>query len=369
MATLIDLHAHPSMKTYLTGAHLGHRKKTDKGFNPFTLRTSHGSLADGGLSLVCSAIYVPERQLKSDCGVIKLASLVHSRLRHALRDSPYQTCLAMLDHIEGEVAAVNQAGMTPAMRIVSTRAEMDHVISKGEIGLIHTVEGAHVLEQDPARVALLKSRGVQVMTLAHFYPNGVAPPVEAIPHDMFLRKLGCFKFVEDLNAPLPPLGRTVVEEMFRCGMIVDLTHCTVPARREVYAIPNPHHRPLMMSHVGNAALRDNPMNANPDDIAAIAASGGVIGVIFYNYWLTDQSHQSDSLSHVVDHVVALVAAGGEDLVAFGSDFDGMTDPPDDLREPAQWLTLITALERRFTPAQVDKFLGGNAYRVLAATLP
>ena len=369
MATLIDLHAHPSMKTYLTGAHLGQRKTTVKGFNPFTLRTSHGSLADGGVTLLCSAIYVPEHRLKSDCGVIKLISLVHSRLRHALKDSPWQTCLAMLDHIEGEVAAVNQAGMTPAMRVVTTRAGMDSVINQGEIGVIHTVEGAHVLEQDPAKVALLKTRGVQLMTLAHFYPNGVAPPVEAIPHDMFLRKLGCFKFVEDLNAPLPSLGRTVVEEMFRVGILVDLTHCTEPARRDVYAIPNPHHRPLVMSHVGSAALRPNPMNANPDDIAAIAASGGVIGVIFYNYWLADLEHQPDLLSHVVDHVAALVSAGGEDIVAFGSDFDGMTDPPDDLREPAQWLSLMTALEARFTQAQVDKFVGGNAYRVLAATLP
>jgi len=167
---------------------------------------------------------------------------------------------------------------------------------------------------------------------------------------------------------LPPLGRVVVEEMFRCGMIVDLTHCTVPARRDVYAIPNPG-RPLVMSHVGIDALHPNPMNANAQDIAAIAASGGVIGIIFYNYWLTDDPHHSDILSHVVDHVAALVAAGGEDIVAFGSDFDGMTDPPDDLREPAEWPALVTALEQRFTAAQVDKFTGGNARRVLETALP
>ncbi len=52
-------------------------------------------------------------------------------------------------------------------------------------------------------------------------------------------------------------------------------------------------------------------------------------------------------------------------MAFGSDWDGMTDPPDDLKEPADWPNLTAALSQaNFTDAQIKKFLGGNAMRVL-----
>lgn len=368
-ATVVDLHAHPSMKTYFGDARLTKRQAATKGFSITRLRTSHASLVDGGIDILCSAIYVPEQNLERDCWVFELGGIVIPKLDDALNRPAEQTARAMIQQIEADVAAVNAADPTRRMAIVKSNAELDRAVERGDIAVIHTLEGAHPLMGDPANVATFKDLGVALITLAHFYPNQVSPPVEGIPHDFFLRALNCFTFEEDLSLGLLPQGPAVVEAMFDRGVIVDLTHSTPVARQEVYALPNPKNRPLVMTHVGAKAIRDVNMNPSDDELRTIAETGGVIGVIFYNYWLTDTdvaSLDADTLAFVLNHVRHIVNVGGEDCVAFGSDFDGMTDPPDDLKEPADWPNLTAALlAEAYTADQVGKFLGGNARRVLS----
>ncbi|HEX9728007.1 MAG TPA: membrane dipeptidase [Gemmatimonadales bacterium] len=366
-ATVVDLHAHPSLKTFFSGVSFKDSQTVNEGFKLTELRTNYPSLLAGDIDVLCSAVYVPEKYLRHDCWVIHFGSHFIQPLKVALDGDPFDIALRVLRHMESEVAAVN--AMTPApartAAVVTSNQELDAALGAGQLAVIHTIEGAHVLNGDVTNVALLKAEGVASITLAHFYPNGVAPPVEAIPKDVFLRTLRCFQFQEDLTARLPQTGKDVVEEMYHHGVVVDLTHTTRPARRDVYAIPNPRHRPIVMSHVGAASLYAADINAYQEDIDAIRASGGVVGVIFYNYWLVNDYHRQDTLHHVVRHVRELANTGGEDLVALGSDWDGMTDPPNDLKEPADWPRLTDALlAAGFTSTQVEKFLGGNARRVL-----
>ncbi len=110
------------------------------------------------------------------------------------------------------------------------------------------------------------------------------------------------------------------------------------------------------------------MNPTDEEIRVIAATGGVIGVIFYNHWLTTENVKkdgADTLASVIQNIRHIYRVGGEDCVAFGSDFDGMTDPPDDLKEPGDLPNLTAALMvDGYTPEQIKKFLGGNVQRVL-----
>ncbi|MFP4623645.1 MAG: dipeptidase [Gemmatimonadota bacterium] len=362
---VIDLHAHPSMKTYLGDRKLTRARRARKGFAPLVLRTTYPALRAGGVSAVLSSMYVPERRLLSDCWLFHLFGLYMPRLREALReDDPSRIAHRMLDHVEAEVARSNRELGEDAIAIPRSYAELEAAEASGRLALLHTFEGAHVLAGDLANVRAFQRRGVCSITLAHFYPNGVAPPVNAVPADFFLRRCGCFRYQGNPEAGLTPLGHAVVEEMLEVGVLVDLTHCTPRARREAYGVPNPRARPLVMTHTGMATLRDHPLNASREDARAIAATGGVIGIIFYNHWLAGPEAE-DSSAHVVRHARELHDLAGEDAVAFGSDFDGMTTPPDDLRDPTGWPVLRRGLERAgFTASQVDKFLGGNARRVL-----
>lgn len=365
MSTVIDLHAHPSLKTWLGGKRLGRRQRAKTGFAPLTLRSSYPSLRAGGVGVVWSSIYVPERRLASDCWLLWAASLLVPRLRRALgAEDPSRIAHRVIDHVEAEVDRVNEDEGATVITVPRDNGELDAAEAAGQLAFLHTFEGAHVLNGDLANVRAFHRRGVCSITLAHFYPNEAAPPVDAIPDDLLLRRLGCFRYREDLDAGLTSFGAELVAEMREVGMIVDLTHATPRARRQVYALPDPRHRPLVLSHTGMATLRDHPLNASPEDVRAVADTGGVIGVILYNHWLAGHGAE-DRLHHVVRHVRELARLGGDDCVAFGSDFDGMTDPPDDLREPAHWPRLTRALETAgFDAARIEKFAYGNARRVL-----
>ena len=105
-----------------------------------------------------------------------------------------------------------------------------------------------------------------------------------------------------------------------------------------------------MTHVGARKLMNHPINPSDDEIRKIADTGGVVGVIFYSEWLTDtdfKKTKNDKLVHVVDTVKHIARVGGDECVALGSDFDGMTDPPDD-----------------FTNHRIEKFFNENAMRVM-----
>jgi len=363
---IVDLHAHPTMKTYFGDAELKTRYTPGPGMNPFELRTSHPSLVAGGIDVLWSSVYVPEQYLKKDCWVMDVVAAFSPHLREAF-ESPADTIAEkMIRHMEVQVEAVNDTKPAREMAVVKSNADLDVALRDGKIAVIHTIEGAHALNGDVANVERFKQLGVASITLAHFYPNGIAPPVEGIPKDVSLRLLGCFRFEEDVSLGLTTLGKEVVEEMLRLGVVVDLTHCTPRAREDAYAIAQGKGRPLTFTHVGAYEARPADMNPKDPEIRAIADLGGVIGVIFYDYWLTIQKYAgSDKLKHIIPNVDHLVRVGGEDVVAFGSDFDGMTDPPDDLTEPAEWPNLTAALASEgFSDAQIEKFLGGNARRMM-----
>jgi membrane dipeptidase len=100
---------------------------------------------------------------------------------------------------------------------------------------------------------------------------------------------------------------------------------------------------------------------NLDDAAirAIAATGGVIGVIYGTQFIG-----GDTADTVAAHLEHLWRIGGEDVPALGSDWDGLIFMPRDLRDPRQIGNLVAALLERGVPERVvGKMLRGNVLRV------
>ena len=125
--------------------------------------------------------------------------------------------------------------------------------------------------------------------------------------------------------------------------------------------------PVIASHIGLQALNPEPYNLDRADVDAIAASGGVVGVIFMPYWL-DRSHPGpglDAIWRTMDQVHTWT--GSWQHVAIGTDFDGFTDPPDDCDGAYKLPVIREMLEAKgLARPDVEAVLGGNARRVLAA---
>lgn len=359
-APLSDVHAHPSLKVYLFGRNLWRHYGASRAFNPFSSRSDFTMLEASGVRVLWAAHYLPERNLFRDCWALRVPPLSWLPVRRKLTEgSLLHRLLQMMDALEREIA--RRADRTELAR---SAADVERIAAEGKIAVVHTVEGAHVLEGDPDNLEVLAGRGVAMLTLAHFYANGLVAQVNGVPKGMIPRFLCGFRFDGFGEPPLTELGRAVIRKMKGLPMIVDVTHCTPEARAAVFGEVN-RERPVVASHVGVSALNPDPYNLRPEEVREIAASGGAVGLILMTYWL-DHTHPKNGLDPIwrtLEEVQRIT--GSWDHVMIGSDFDGFTDPPDDVRHAGE-LGRITAMliERGLDDDSIRKILGGNALRVL-----
>jgi len=367
-ATLIDLHAHPSLKAYTLGRELTRFNPAASYFNPFSVRTDLPKLKAGKVDVFNSTIYAPERELLKDfrlLGVMKAFGLIS---RDVFSDKYFPLTISMLDQIE-EIVRTSKDPKTkkPYAEMATSRAELEDILSKkdGTVAIIHNVEGAHSLDGDLNNLDTLFNRGVAYLTLAHFYPNEAVHPVFPFPE--YAKALGGFRRRRDLTKGLKkPFGQQVVERMIEIEMLIDIAHCTPQARKDVYEIVDKSDKkpPVIASHIGAFEINPNPYNLKDWEIEWIAGKGGVIGVIFMNYWLVPHERKQ-GIDYIVQTIRHLVDIAGSKHVALGSDFDGFTDPPDDIKDISKLKFLTQRLVAEdFTESQILDILGGNVLRVL-----
>jgi microsomal dipeptidase-like Zn-dependent dipeptidase len=378
-AAIVDLHVHPSMQQALFRRNLGFRFVIDRTLhgNPMAVRSSFPRLRDGGIDLILSVLHVPERGLKKDFPLINIFRVLRPDLWRKLFSShPIDATLHLMDDME---RAVSGTSGYAAARVAGSLKELDAILSqpKGEqrpIAVVHAVEGAHSLGGPDASDAgvmqnleKLYQRGAAYITLAHFYPNRVVHPCYPFPED--IARLSVRKWLwRDLTLGLTDLGKKVVARMMELGMLIDLSHSTPQARKEIYEIAdgmgNPV--PLLATHVGAYHIDPTPYNMQDWEIKRIARDGGMIGVIFMPYWLMPKESRQ-GVNAISQHIRYLADTGGVDCVGIGTDFDGFATPPDDLDNAS----LMGRLTQRlvvdgYSEEDIKKILGGNALRALRA---
>ncbi len=104
-----------------------------------------------------------------------------------------------------------------------------------------------------------------------------------------------------------------------------------------------------------------------DQLRALAAKGGVIGIIPY-HGLLDTDPKKETVDRVVDHILYAADLVGIDAVGIGSDFDGGSDLSD-ISDGSQLVNLTRAmLARGLTEKEIQKIWGGNFLRVLRQTI-
>jgi microsomal dipeptidase-like Zn-dependent dipeptidase len=260
--------------------------------------------------------------------------------------------------------------------MASTVKQLDAILSlpkqQRPIAVIHSIEGGHSLGMHPTtgdQVLLnlenLYQRGAIYITLAHFYPNLLVNPCYPFPEDIAHLSVHPTLW-RDVTKGLTPLGIQVVERMIELGMLIDLSHSTPAARKQVYDIfdASRKHMPLLATHVGAYEINPSPYNLEDWEIKRIARDGGVMGVIFMPYWLMPKE-SGQGINFISRHIQYVVNTAGEDVVGIGTDFDGFTTPPDDLDNAAQLPRLTQRLSNDGHPEErIKKILGDNALRAI-----
>ena len=188
------------------------------------------------------------------------------------------------------------AAAPDALMRVRKAADLTTAKSSGRLGLIYNVQDTSLLENDLSRVALLHSLGLRVMQMTYNVRNLVGD--------------GC---LERANAGLSNLGRALVAELGRVGMVMDLSHAGQRTIAEAIAEAK---APPVISHTGCRDLRDHPRNVYDAELRALAAKGGVAGIYFMPFLVERGAARKEDLIRHIEHAVNVC---GEDHVGLGTD--------------------------------------------------
>ena len=156
--------------------------------------------------------------------------------------------------------------------------------------------------------------------------------------------------------------------MRRCaelGIAVDLSHLNAAGFWDVARV---YDGPLIASHSGVHALCSSTRNLTDDQLDAIAASGGLVGINFDTGSLReDGGDDADTpVERIAEHARYVADRCGVDHVALGSDFDGAKMPAE-VPDASGLPRVLEALEGAgFDALEVDRIASGNWRRVLAA---
>jgi hypothetical protein len=329
-------------------------------------------LEQGGVDIVLSNAYVPEIDLAGEFSIadlllrIRLARLI-APIGEVFRRNYFKTTLSQLKNIESLVDHYNKwvkkGHADRPLHVVRTVDDLRRQLGLGldqdttaqppsqssekAIWLVHAVEGGHSLNGDSAG--------------KRFDPEQLAN--KDVKHEI-IQNLQRFDRY-DLPKGLTHIGEAVVNWMLTEGMLIDVTHCTPNARRQIYELADAadvRHR-IIATHVGAYEINPTPYNLEDWEIKWISDHGGAVGVIFMNYWLMPHATGlgMNYISRTIEHFRTV---GGDTVVALGSDFDGFADPPDDLVDARQMARLTKRLAGEYIALE-DGHVESTIERALA----
>ena len=166
------------------------------------------------------------------------------------------------------------------------------------------IEGAQALEDDPANLEVLADAGYRMISPSHFFDTAFGGSAHGV-----------------VKGGLTAAGREMVERAEARGVIVDVAHASAATIDDVLAMAT---RPVVASHTGVRGVADNTRNLTDAQLRGIAATGGVVGIGFW-----DTATGGTDLAAIARSIAYAVDVAGADHVGLGSDFDGAVSTPID----------------------------------------
>jgi len=276
-------------------------------------------LREGGVTAQVFAIFVEDQYLPA--GAVRQTLRVLDVLYRELERNPGHLLLA------------------------TTAADIERAKDEGEVAAVVGIEGAESLEGDLGVLRVLHRLGVRLVTVTWSRRNQAADGI----------------YEERTGGGLARFGLQLVQECNRLGILLDVSHLSAAGVQDVLQASE---HPVIASHSNAYALCPHRRNLSDEQLIAVAAGGGVVGVTFVPSFLAPEGEQA-SLEKLLDHVEHIVRVAGEDHVGLGSDFDGFGAPAPLGLEDVTRMPGITAglLDRGYSEPQIEKVIGGNFMRV------
>lgn len=203
---------------------------------------------------------------------------------------------------------------------------------------------------------------------------------------------------KELHGGLSKKGRTLVEQMNKIGMMVDISHASSKAMSDVLEVSK---SPVIASHSSCYSLSSCQRNVPDNILEGIAENDGIIMICFFPLYLINEPQEIEKefqeclrriemdktmdgykielmfkkwseghpalkcpIERVVDHIDHVVKIAGIDHVGLGSDFDGIPCTPNQLEDVSYYPYITQALlNRGYSETEIHKILGNNFLRI------
>ena len=224
--------------------------------------------------------------------------------------------------------------------------DVESVYESDKIGALMSIEEGGVLGGDLDKLKQAYQDGVRLITLTWNYPNGLGEPHCGEQHKKLTSK-----------------GIEFVEAMQDLGIVVDCSHLNDAGTEQLGDILDV---PFVASHSNAREVTAHTRNLPDNLIKLIANKGGVIGLNFAQSFLG--TSPVSRIDDIVKHGLYLINKGGEDVVALGTDFDGIK-PNTEIRDASEMYRLYDAFkEAGLSVEQCEKLFWKNADRLLKEIL-
>ncbi|MFP3947956.1 MAG: dipeptidase [Longimicrobiales bacterium] len=287
------------------------------------------SMEEGGLDAVFFSLYQAQRQDFTPEGYARA----------------FQTAL-------DKVAAVRRLTTVLApdrIGLAETAEEVRRIAGEGRLVALMGMENGYGLGEDPDNLEVFADLGTRYLSLVHNGHNQLADSHTGEAEGEW-RWDG-----------LSPLGRDVVGEANRLGVVLDVSH---PSKRANLQTMELSRAPVMASHSSVRALADHTRNMDDEQLFALRENGGVIQIVAFDSYLVPPEDEPATVSDLVDHVDYVVDLIGIDHVGISSDFDG-GGGIEGWNDASETFNVTLELVRRgYTEEEIARIWSGNVLRVL-----
>ena len=282
----------------------------------------------GGINVVWFALWVDQDKYKGEAAT--------------------KRALALYEALQKQVARHSDR-----LAFCRTSADVKRAAAEGKIAALAGIENGSAINNDLRLISTFHNMGVTRMVITW---RGNLPWAAASQADN--PKLG-----------LSALGREVIREMNRVGMVVDLSHSSKQTALDALDASS---LPVIFSHSNASAITPQPRNIDDELLTRLKQNGGVVGVNFYDKFARPAGRsfldrRRPTLDDVLDHLDHMVKIAGIDHVGIGSDWDGGIEPVVGLENASHLPSLFEGMRRRgYSEGDIRKVAGENFLRVLEA---
>ncbi|MBR6536165.1 MAG: membrane dipeptidase [Lachnospiraceae bacterium] len=253
---------------------------------------------------------------------------------------------------------------------VKTVSDLITCMNRQKNGVLLSMEESCLSEHPVSLLPKFFDLGVRMATLTWDYSTILASSaVNAPPHPLPNRHLfpAAFSRIPEAYPGLTPAGFDFLSEAERLGILIDVSHLSDAGFRDVATHSK---RPFLASHSNARSVCNVPRNLTDDMLRTLARQGGLTGLCLHEPFLSPGPLTKDNVTEaLIAHISHIFHVGGSEVLALGTDFDGMPGNcaiPDISRLP---LFAEQLKKAGFTSGQIDNLFYKNALRFFKENLP